>query len=117
MAFSATGFLLTFLTRPISKDMPRRLKVGSFRKAIKPGAGSTLTTAGGPSTECNSLHRRPRASRSVVAFSSGMIDVTVYEVAVSRRTKMFYLHRLSTSAAKETPTTLGGSSVVCWIAC
>jgi hypothetical protein len=39
MAFSATGFLLVFLTRPISRDKPRRLRVGSVRSATKPGAG------------------------------------------------------------------------------
>ena len=70
MAFSATGFLLTFLTRPISSVMPTRLRVGSSRRAMKPGAGSTLMRAGGPSDGCNSLHKRPRASRSVTAFSS-----------------------------------------------
>ena len=69
MAFSATGFLLTFLTCPMTSVMPTRLRVESSSRAIKPGAGSTLTRAGGPSDGCNSLHKRPRASRSVTAFS------------------------------------------------
>ena len=116
MAFSATGFLLMFFIRPISKDMPRRLSVGSSRKAINPGAGSTLTMAGRPSKECNYLHKRPRASRSVIPFSSWIMDVTVYEVVVSQRTMIFWLHLLSISAVNETPMTLGGSSVVCWTA-
>ena len=82
MAFSATGFLLVFLTRPISRDKPRRLRVGSVRSATKPGAGSTLMMAGGPSRGCSSLHNLARASRSVLAFSSWMIDVAVKDVVV-----------------------------------
>jgi hypothetical protein len=86
MAFSATGFLLVFLTRPISRDKPRLLRVGSVRSATKPGAGSTLMMAGGPSRGCSSLHNLARASRSVLAFSSWMIDVAVRDVVVSRTT-------------------------------
>ncbi len=68
IAFSATGFLLMFLIRPISRDMPRCLSVGSSCKAINPGAGSTLMMAGRPSEECNSLHKRPRASLKCGTF-------------------------------------------------
>ena len=46
---SATGFLLRFFTQPISSDKRRDFKVSSFLKAMNPGAGSTLITAGGPS--------------------------------------------------------------------
>ena len=68
MAFSATGFLLVFLTRPISNDKPRRLRVGSVRSATKPGAGSTLMMAGGPSRGCSSLHNLARAVTKCVGF-------------------------------------------------
>ena len=49
IAFSTTGFLFGFLTRPISRDKRSDVKVSSFHKAMKPGAGSTLIIAGGPS--------------------------------------------------------------------
>ena len=51
-------------------------------------------------------------SRSELVFSSGTMDATVYDVEVSRNTRIACLLRLSTSAAKEVPTTAGGSSVV-----
>ena len=113
MAFSATGFLLVFLTCPISRDKPRRLRVGSVHSATKLGAGSTLMMAGGSSRGCSSLHNLARASQSVLAFSSWMIDVAVKDVVVSRTTMIVCLHRLRTSAANGTPTTLGGSFVLC----
>jgi hypothetical protein len=67
----------------------------------------------GPSRGCSSLHNLARASRSALAFPSWMIDVAVKDVVVSRTTIIVYSHRLRTSAANETPTTLGGSSVLC----
>jgi hypothetical protein len=94
MAFSATGFLLVFLTRPISRDKPRFLRVGSFRSATKPRAGSTLMMVGGPSRGCRSLHSLASASRSVFAFSLWMIDVAVKDVVVSRTTMIICLHHL-----------------------
>ena len=51
-------------------------------------------------------------SRSELVFSSGTMNTTVYDVEVSRNTRIACLLRLSTSAAKEVPTTAGGSSVV-----
>ena len=51
-AFSATGFLFGFLTRPTSKRMPSRCNVGYSTSAINPGAGSKRMTAGG---QCLSL--------------------------------------------------------------
>ena len=97
--------LLVFLTRPISRDKPRHLRVGSVRSATM--------MAGGPSRVCSSLHNLARASRSVLAFSLWMIDVAVKDVVVSRTTMIVCLHRLRTSSANKTPTTLGGSSVLC----
>ena len=41
--------VLRFFTQPISSDKRRDFKVSSFLKAMDPGAGSTLITAGGPS--------------------------------------------------------------------
>ena len=67
IVFSATGFLLVLLARPIFRDNPRLLRVGSFRSATKPGAGSTLMMAGGPSRGCSSLYNLARASRRVLA--------------------------------------------------
>jgi hypothetical protein len=93
MTFSATGFLLVFLTRPIYRDK-RLLRVGSVRSVTKPGAGSTLMIAGGPSRGCSSLHNLARASRSVLAFSSWMIYVAVKDVVVSRTTMIVCLHSL-----------------------
>ena len=75
-------FLSVFLTRPISRDKLRLLRVGSFQSETKPVAESTLMMAGGPSRGCSSLHNLARASRSVLAFSSWMIDVAVKDVVV-----------------------------------
>ena len=62
-AFSATGFLLAFLIRPIYTLMPKRCSVGSSTRAMHPGAGSTRTTADGPSMGRSSMQRRARLSR------------------------------------------------------
>ena len=84
----------------------------SFFKATKPGAGSTLIVTGGPLISRRSRHNRAMVSRSELVFSSGTMDATVYDVEVSRNTRIACLLRLSTSAAKEVPSAAGGSSVV-----
>ena len=53
MAYSATGFLFTFFIQPMSNTKLTPLRDLSFFSAAKPGAGSTLIVAGGPSSGCN----------------------------------------------------------------
>ena len=111
-AFSATGFLLMFLALPISNVMPRVRSAGLFFNARKPGAGSTRIVAGGSSREWSATNKVDRLSRRVAVFSSGMIQAEVKDVEVSRRTRINCLLLRRTSAAKEMPTTAGGSFVV-----
>ena len=112
IAFSATGFLLMFFMRPISRLMASCWRVGSSFRATKPGVWSTLTVTGRPLMGRRSRHSRAKVSRSDFAFSSGTMDATVYDVEASRKTRIACLLRLSTSAVKEVPTMAGGSSVV-----
>ena len=65
MAFSATGFLVGFYTRPTSILMRKSSKVLSSRIALNPGAGSTLITSLGPSRRCSSMHNWRSVSRRV----------------------------------------------------
>ncbi len=79
---------------------------------MDPGAGSTRTTAAGPSGEWRLTNNVDKLSRRVVLFSSGMMVDEVNDVEVSRSTRIACLLLRMTSAAKETPTTLGGSLVL-----
>ena len=101
-----------FLALPISNVMPRVRSTGSFFNAQKPGTGSTRIVAGGPSGEWSATNKVDRLSRRVAVFSSGMIQAEVKDVEVSRRTRINCLLLRRTSAAKEMPTTAGGSFVV-----
>ena len=76
-AFSATGFLLTFFTRPTSMETPRCRNALVFVSETNPGAGSTRMTALGPSKGCRPTTSRARASRRVSLFSSGTIHDVV----------------------------------------
>ena len=66
----------------------------------------------GPSGEWSATNKVDRLSRRVAVFSSGMIQAEVKDVEVSRRTRINCLLLRRTSAAKEMPTTAGGSFVV-----
>ena len=96
-------------------DMPSCWSIPSSFKETKPGAGSTLTVTGGPLSGRNPTHKRAKLSRSVALFSSGIMLADVYDVVVSRNTRMTCLHRLKTSAANDTPTMSGGFSEVCFV--
>ena len=98
-AFSATGFLLTFLTR-LSSIVSRYVDSrASLTRAANPAAGSVRMTAGGPSSGRKPMHSLTRESRSVSRRSSSIKHESVYDVTHSRRTKMSCFSRLMTSAA------------------
>ena len=63
MARSATGFLLGFLTLPISKVIPWERRIGSVASAQNPGAGSTRTVAPPSCKERSWEHKTMRALR------------------------------------------------------
>ena len=112
IAFSATGFLFLFFTLPISIDRRCSIRVGSLDSLLNPGAWSVRTTATGPSRGRRLRHKRIRPFRNSLWSSSSMRHAEVYEVTVSRTTRIFYWKRLITSAAKDRPTTGGGLLVV-----
>ena len=69
MAFSATGFLFTFFIQPMSNTRLTPLRDLSFLNAAKPGAGSTLIVAGGPSSGCYPKISWIKPSRRVLCLS------------------------------------------------
>ena len=101
MAFSATGFLLMFLTRPSSIVNRYLFNNVSLTRAANPGAGSVRITACGPSSGRNPIQSCMRESRNVSRRSSLTKHVTVYYVTHSRSTKISCLSRLTMSAAYE----------------
>ena len=96
MARSAKGFLLGFLTLPISKVIPWERRIGCVASAQKPGAGSTRTVAPPSCKERSWEHKTIRALRKSSCFSLLMRVVKVYE---------------ATSAANEIPMERGASSL------
>ena len=98
-AFSATGFLLTFLTRPSSIVSRYFASTASLARAANPGAGSVRMTAGGPSSGRKPMHKLIRESRIVSRRSSVTKQHAVYEVTHSRRTRISCRSRLIMSAA------------------
>ena len=111
MAFSATGFLLMFLTRPSSIVSRYLFNIVSLTRAANPGAGSVRITAGGPSSGRRPIQSWMSESRHVSRRSSLTKHVTVYDVTHPRSTKISCLSHLMMSAAYEMPTTSGGSVV------
>ena len=115
MAFSATVFLLMFLTRPSSIVSRYLFNNVSLTRAANPGAGSVRISAGGPSSGRIPIQSWMRESSNVSRRSSLTKHVTVYDVTHSRSTKISCRSRLMMSAAYEMPTTSGGSVVDCVI--
>ena len=115
MHFSATGFLFTFFTWPISTVILCRRNSSSLDREENPGAGSTLITAHGPDIGRSSRQRKMRLARRVSWRSFSIMHDVVNEVAVSRTTRMSCLFLFITSAANERPTASGGSDVDCSI--
>ena len=105
LAFSATGVLLLFLTRPSSIVSRYLFNNVSLTRAANPGAGSVRITAGGPTNGRTPIQSWMRESRNVSRRSSLTKHVTVYDVS---STKISCLSRLMTSAAYEMPTISGG---------
>ena len=86
--FSATGFLLGFLTRPTSTTKPYCRRVASLAKEAKPGAGSTLMTEGGAARGRSSSNSRRRLERIDSRRSSSRRHEAVKEVTVSQTTSI-----------------------------
>ena len=99
-AFSATGFSLTFLTRPSSIIVSRYFASrASLARAANSGAGSVRLTAGGPSSGRKPMHQLIRESRIVSRRSSVKEQHAAYEVTHSRMTRISCRSRLIMSAA------------------
>ena len=98
-AFSATGFLLTFLTRPSSIVSRYFASRTSLARAANPGTGSVRMTAGGPSRGRKPMHKLIRESRIVSRHSSVTNQHAVYEFTHSRRSRISCCSRLIMSAA------------------
>lgn len=84
-----------------------------LQRALNPEAGSVRIIAGGPSRGRSWIQRRIRASRRVWWRSSSSINVEVYEVTHSLKTRISCRLGFRTSAAKDTLTASGGSHDDC----
>ena len=87
-AFSATGFLFLFLTRPTSIVTFRWLRESLLAMDRKPGEGSPRIIALGPSSGCRPAISCVRASRRVSCFSSCTKQEAVKDVEHSRSTRI-----------------------------
>ena len=103
MARSTMGFLLGFLTLPISEVRAWGRRIGSVASVQKPGAGSTRTAAL-PSCKDHSWERKTMtALRRFSCFSLLTRVVKVNEETVSLSTRINCRWRRATSAANEMP--------------
>ena len=79
-------------------------------RLTNPGAGSSLVREPASPRDLTSEHRMIRASRRVSCLSLSMVQDSVKEDTDYRNTRIYWRHRLMTSAEKEDPIVFGGGS-------
>ena len=117
IAFSAMGFLLGFLNRPISKIRPLFLSGCVFARLWKPGAGSMRRVDVGLSAGWRGSMMEQIPSSKCSAFSDLMNVVAVKEDTDSLAIRINCLLLRSTSIENDWPIWLGGAEVENSVTC
>ena len=117
IALSTMGFLLGFLVRPSSKRIPLSTSGCVVNRDLNAGAESDLTVDSGAPCECRGVTMEIIPSTMSAAFSDFTKVAHVYEVTVSRETRMNCFARRKTSIENTCPIRVGASDVEKGVIC